>query len=523
MDNNYLKQIINEYPEVWKDSNKLKALLMDFFPQDRVLRNNLFLCAEERIPEELSNKSAVMSDEVYSYKKRLINAYGCSESIAEKSVMLWIEAMDVMFYDDNLELSETDDYNSDFENSNGSLLDDRIDEPKIFYVNINDKGSSLADQRLNGYFKLLLDLLEEKYIISNIIFTREYMSLYIELIDDLIGEKFTENEQEVINRLYGLKGTQQKNIHEIAGEFNVTDERIKQIKNKIFRKFHHPSRFEIVKMCVMQDYEIYDSSISYGTYFENLILKEIEVYRNDENKKGFLLKNLINDYEVEAIKESIEKNDVGIITRTKLNPEHMFFMLSLGCFYIQDAFKYLSFSKWAQKDDRWEAFDYLVNYTEPIVIIKITKYLQKEVSKRGLVSFCELCDNISDFNDKAQKEIDLLSHYVMNAERVVKEKYELLGIDENIILNSLSQAFYDGNYGSKVDLYADISKLNLSVRVFNCLTRAGINTIRDILDMSSEDILKIRNMGRKQIDELIYRLCELGLSDHIKFKGVKSG
>jgi len=57
-----------------------------------------------------------------------------------------------------------------------------------------------------------------------------------------------------------------------------------------------------------------------------------------------------------------------------------------------------------------------------------------------------------------------------------------------------------------------IDDLDLSVRSFNCLKRAGINSVADLTQKTEEDMMKVRNLGRKSLDEVKKKLEELGLS-----------
>jgi DNA-directed RNA polymerase subunit alpha len=57
-----------------------------------------------------------------------------------------------------------------------------------------------------------------------------------------------------------------------------------------------------------------------------------------------------------------------------------------------------------------------------------------------------------------------------------------------------------------------IDEMELSVRSFNCLKRAGIHTVEDLTKKSEEDMLKVRNLGRKSLDEVIQKLQSYGLS-----------
>lgn len=56
-----------------------------------------------------------------------------------------------------------------------------------------------------------------------------------------------------------------------------------------------------------------------------------------------------------------------------------------------------------------------------------------------------------------------------------------------------------------------IEELDLSVRSYNCLKRAGINTVEDLTNKSEEDMMKVRNLGRKSLEEVINKLTGLGL------------
>lgn len=61
-------------------------------------------------------------------------------------------------------------------------------------------------------------------------------------------------------------------------------------------------------------------------------------------------------------------------------------------------------------------------------------------------------------------------------------------------------------------LEMNIDELELSVRSYNCLKRAGINTVAELINRSSDDMMKVRNLGRKSLEEVLNKLKELGLS-----------
>ncbi len=60
-------------------------------------------------------------------------------------------------------------------------------------------------------------------------------------------------------------------------------------------------------------------------------------------------------------------------------------------------------------------------------------------------------------------------------------------------------------------LEMSIDELELSVRSYNCLKRAGINTVEELINRTPEDMMKVRNLGRKSLEEVLAKLKELGL------------
>ncbi|MBE6913108.1 MAG: DNA-directed RNA polymerase subunit alpha [Ruminococcaceae bacterium] len=66
----------------------------------------------------------------------------------------------------------------------------------------------------------------------------------------------------------------------------------------------------------------------------------------------------------------------------------------------------------------------------------------------------------------------------------------------------------------KIDkvLQMTIEELDLSVRSFNCLKRAGINTVEDLISKTQEDMMKVRNLGHKSLEEVINKLDTMGLA-----------
>ena len=64
--------------------------------------------------------------------------------------------------------------------------------------------------------------------------------------------------------------------------------------------------------------------------------------------------------------------------------------------------------------------------------------------------------------------------------------------------------------GKEKALEMTIEELDLSVRSFNCLKRAGINTVEDLINKSEAEMMKVRNLGRKSLEEVVAKLDSLG-------------
>jgi DNA-directed RNA polymerase subunit alpha len=105
-----------------------------------------------------------------------------------------------------------------------------------------------------------------------------------------------------------------------------------------------------------------------------------------------------------------------------------------------------------------------------------------------------------------------------------------LGPDEAVslaakVLNEHLNLLIDLSDASDVDVIVDpdvektdsvydmqIEEMELSVRSYNCLKRAGISTVGELCDRTQDDMMKVRNLGRKSLDEVIAKLQEMGLS-----------
>ena len=97
------------------------------------------------------------------------------------------------------------------------------------------------------------------------------------------------------------------------------------------------------------------------------------------------------------------------------------------------------------------------------------------------------------------------------AAKVLSEHLSLfIDLSENAKTAEVMVEKEDDEKGKVLEM--SIDELELSVRSFNCLKRAGINTVQELANKTSEDMMKVRNLGRKSLEEVLAKLDELGLS-----------
>lgn len=116
--------------------------------------------------------------------------------------------------------------------------------------------------------------------------------------------------------------------------------------------------------------------------------------------------------------------------------------------------------------------------------LTIEVWTDKTISPRDAVSLGAkiLCDHFALFTDLSE---------TIGSESTVKEKVEA--------------------QRDKV-LEMTIEELDLSVRSFNCLKRANINTVEDLIGKTQDEMIKVRNLGRKSLEEVEHKLAMMGLA-----------
>ena len=125
---------------------------------------------------------------------------------------------------------------------------------------------------------------------------------------------------------------------------------------------------------------------------------------------------------------------------------------------------------------------------------------------------------VGQITDYDKLTLSVWTNGVINAQEAVSLAAKVLCEHLNLFVN-LTDSGYNtqimvqkNDTGKEKVLEMTIEELDLSVRSFNCLKRAGINTVEDLISKSEEDMLKVRNLGRKSLEEVVFKLDSLGFS-----------
>lgn len=125
---------------------------------------------------------------------------------------------------------------------------------------------------------------------------------------------------------------------------------------------------------------------------------------------------------------------------------------------------------------------------------------------------------VGQITDYDKLTLDVWTNGVINAQEALSLAAKVLTEHLNLFVNLSDKAssaevmVEKDDKGKEKILEMTIEDLDLSVRSFNCLKRAGINTVEDLINKSEEDMMKVRNLGRKSLEEVIQKLNSLGFS-----------
>ncbi len=124
---------------------------------------------------------------------------------------------------------------------------------------------------------------------------------------------------------------------------------------------------------------------------------------------------------------------------------------------------------------------------------------------------------VGNITDLDKLTIDVLTNGTITAKEAISLGAKILNEHLNLFVNLTDEAKKaeimverEETIKEKV-LEMTIEELDMSVRSFNCLKRAGIDTVEDLTNRTEEDMIKVRNLGKKSLEEVIQKLHSLGL------------
>ncbi len=126
---------------------------------------------------------------------------------------------------------------------------------------------------------------------------------------------------------------------------------------------------------------------------------------------------------------------------------------------------------------------------------------------------------VGQITDYDKLTLEVWTNGTISAKEAVALGAKVLTEHLNLFVDLSSEAYAGDSImvekddkGKEKVLETTIEELELSVRSFNCLKRAGISTVEDLISKSEEDMMRVRNLGRKSLDEVINKLASLGFS-----------
>ena len=161
----------------------------------------------------------------------------------------------------------------------------------------------------------------------------------------------------------------------------------------------------------------------------------------------------------------------------------------------------------------WRSADKNKDATTPIGVIPIDSIFTP-VKKANVTVENTRVGNVTDYD---KLTIEVWTNGGVTPEEAISYSAKLLTEQLSLFVNlnsdnSLPEVSAPGENGKKVKvLEMNIEEMDLSVRSYNCLKRAGINTVEDLVSKSEDEMMKVRNLGKKSLEEVLQKLESMGL------------
>jgi len=490
-----LKRILKDNSLIWKEHKRFKAFLHDYYPDNRIVRNLVFACVTEGIIDEMLMVQRCNDNQKYRFSKRLMDSYGCDYSRAEEVIALWIDALGIE--EENQEWEEIkDDLKWEI------ISDMTIDELELSvetYRQLKSLGYTVGEIVKKKNAKYLIELLEKP-------------------------ENYHEGHQDVLKALDEQWEIQKKQLKEsldmMERKLNHADELLNKliIKSKIIEASQELQNQNYKKAIVLYEDAV---KLGYKGDYSSLALAYLSGEKGIEIdfSKGFKwLNSFYDDYK----NNLLSLDDLSGVVKT---------CYALGVCYLMEL-------QMGEQPDSLKKLklDYVLNYWKEATDVAVSDK-QKEKSdvaadnlriigccfyygeihteRDGIIpidkdyeyafnSFVQAKEYGGDNVDELISEMLANSGFVNQNKRMVIEYCQLETIKDS------ESACYKWLLDNSI-LDIPIEGLDLGIRAYNCLKRAGIKTVRDLTHMTFLEIAHIRNMGRKSAEAVKDRLDHLGL------------
>ena len=151
----------------------------------------------------------------------------------------------------------------------------------------------------------------------------------------------------------------------------------------------------------------------------------------------------------------------------------------------------------------------------PVIGVIYTDSIFTPVLKANFTVSNTRVGNITDFD---KLELEVVTNGTIDAKDAVSLASKILNEHLSLFIELSDDAMNEKILVDRPEtkkekvLEMTIEELDMSVRSFNCLKRAGIDTVEDLTNRTEEDMIKVRNLGKKSLEEVIQKLQSLGLS-----------
>lgn len=192
-----------------------------------------------------------------------------------------------------------------------------------------------------------------------------------------------------------------------------------------------------------------------------------------------------------------------------LNPEHHIATLSDGASLVMEMT--------ADKGRGYVSAERNKQMLQPVIGVIAIDSIYTPVLKVNYTVENTRVGQITDFD---KLSIEVWTDGTISAKEAVSLGAKILNEHLNLFIELSEEAgnteimVVKSDDGKGKTLEMTIEELDLSVRSFNCLKRAGINTVEDLINKTEEDMMKVRNLGRKSLDEVVAKLESLGFTLH---------